>query len=152
MQRRMVLGGGLAGLAFGIVWPVWARGTDAVGVAAHHVALARAGAGLTALTLRPALTGMAQRQVLHMADRGAATHLDASGRDPQARAGLAGYSGQVLGEALAETFDGPVETVALWLDHAQTRAVLLDPAACDLGLAMRRGDDRRIWWTLVVAA
>jgi uncharacterized protein YkwD len=93
---------------------------------------------------------MARHQALHMAASGNTAHLDAEGRDPVARARQAGYEGRVLGEALAETWDGPLETVALWLSHDPTREVLLDPAARDLGLVMYRGDDGRMWWVLVV--
>jgi uncharacterized protein YkwD len=139
-------------MMIGIIRPGWSRAMEDRDEALRHLAQARAAAGLTPLTRRPALMEMARWQTRHMADQGAASHLDARGRDPQARAALAGYPGQVLGEALAETFDGPAETVALWLEHAQTRAVLLDPAARDLGLGMRRGNDGRMWWDLVVAA
>jgi len=152
MQRRTVLASGLAGLAAGAGLPVWARGLDGADVAMRHLAAARARAGVSALALRPVLVGLVRRQVRHMADLGGTTHLDAHGRNPQMRAGLAGYAGHILGEALAETFNGPAETVALWLAHAQTRAVLLDPEGRDLGLALHPGEDGRVWWDLVIGA
>jgi uncharacterized protein YkwD len=123
---------------------------DAVEMALHQLAVARDEAGLPALTRRASLQSMARHQALHMAASGNTAHLDAEGRDPVARARQAGYGGRVLGEALAETWDGPLETVALWLAHGLTREVLLDPAARDLGLVMYRGDDGRMWWDLAV--
>ena len=152
MQRRTVLGSGVVGLVVGIAWPTWAGGADEVELVREYLVEARAEAGLGALTLQSALMDMARQQTARMAALGSTTHLNGHGEDPRLRADRAGYVGQVLGEALAETFDGPMETMTFWLDHAATRAVLLDPAARDLGLAMRRGYDGRIWWDLVVGA
>jgi uncharacterized protein YkwD len=152
MRRRTVLGLGMAGLSAGVAWPAWACGLDEIDTALHQLAAARAQERLPGLTPQPALTAMSRHQVQHMAASSATTHLDAQNRDPVARAQQAGYGGRVLGEALAETWDGPAETVTLWLGHDPTRDVLLDPAARDLGLSLHRGDDGRMWWDLVVGA
>jgi uncharacterized protein YkwD len=152
MRRRTVLGIGTAGLAAGLLPALRPRGEAAVGPALRRLSAAREEARLPDLVLRPELTEMARLQARHMAVAGATTHLAADGGDPVARARRAGYAGRVLGEALAETREGPDETVATWLAHDATRDVLLDPEARDLGLVMVRGRDGRAWWDLVTGA
>jgi uncharacterized protein YkwD len=152
MRRRTVLASGAAGLAALILPTIGWRDGGEAGTALRHVAEARRTAMAPPLMPRPDLVRMARRQVLHMEAAGTTTHLGADGSDPVARARDAGYAGRILGEALAETHDGPAETVALWLAHAPTRDVLLDPGARDLGLVMHHGTDGRMWWNLVVGA
>lgn len=152
MQRRTVLGIGMAGLAVGILPIGESLANRDVDTALRVLVSARADAGLPQLTLQPDLSAAAQVHAWYMAGSGRASHIDAIGRDPVARARRTGYRGIILGEALAETFDGPVETVAFWLEHRPTREVLLDPAAWDLGLAMARDPDGRMWWDLILGA
>jgi uncharacterized protein YkwD len=106
--------------------------------------------GLAALARHPALDAMARRQAVHMAESGNATHLDVEGHDPAARGAAAGYAGSVLGETLAETWDGARETADLWFAHDGTRAVLLHPTARHVGLFGLRERDGLVWWDLVV--
>lgn len=153
MKRRTVLGGVVIGLAAGsfsgaLRWSSGAQGQQ-VSVAAHRLAAMRRQAGLRHLTHQPVLMEMGCRHVVHMADLGCASHHDAEGRDPVRRARKVGYAGRILGEVLAETYDAPSETIDVWLDHAPTHNVLMNPDARDLGLAMAFGRDGRRWWTLV---
>jgi uncharacterized protein YkwD len=95
---------------------------------------------------------MAQRHTAHMAELGAVSHFGPKGEEPPLRARLAGFSGHVLGETLAETEEGPLETMAFWLAHRPTRTVLMDPEARYVGVAAIMGHEPRIWWNLVTAA
>lgn len=154
MRRRTVLVAGLSGLlggAFPRIGPARAAET-AVAVAHRHVAAARHGAGLPALTPMAALDDMAWRQALHMRRVQETTHVAPDGGDPEARARAVRYPGPLLGEVLADTHDGPAETVALWLGHEATREVVLAPGGRHLGLAAATGRGGRTWWSLVVAA
>jgi uncharacterized protein YkwD len=113
---------------------------------------ARRAAGLTLPVIDPALSRSAQRQVAFMAAEGAASHFGAAGEDPNVRARQAGFAGRLLGEALAETYEGPEETIDTWLSQESTRDVLLDRTARRFGLAAVTGPDGRAWWLMVVAA
>jgi uncharacterized protein YkwD len=108
--------------------------------------------GLQTLQLRANLTEMARRQSFSMGLQGLATHFDETGRDPTARARQAGYPGLLLGETIADTYDGPVETLDLWLELDRTRAVLLNPAACEVGVFGSQNGMGRAWWVLVAGA
>jgi uncharacterized protein YkwD len=154
MRRRIFIGTGIA--ALGALVPFRSGAAHAaVGEAEirrllHRLAAVRRAEGLAALARHPALGDMARLHTMHVAALAQATHLDADGRDPVTRGAAAGYSGQVLGETLAETWDGPRETADLWLAHDGTRAVLLHPTARHVGLFGLRARDGLVWWDLVV--
>lgn len=154
MRRRTVICTGTAALAAGFLIPGTAAFADVGGYETRlllkTVATARREAGLTALTRDPALDDMARRHALHILRTRDATHFDAEGRNPAGRARQAGFAGAVLGETLAETYDGPRETGDLWLAHEGTRAVLLDPAACHCGICGLRESGGLVWWDLVI--
>jgi uncharacterized protein YkwD len=61
-----------------------------------------------------------------------------------------GYSGQLRGETISETYETELQTLAAWMDKADTRAVLLDPEANQMGIAWFQESDGKIWWTLVL--
>ena len=147
------MGIGVAGLVAGGLTAFPARAAirqDLVSMALSDLGAARHAAGLADLAQCPALTQAAALQAAYIARKGTAIHNAEDGGDPAQRARTVGYPGRVLGEALAETFEGPSETVAFWLAHDWTRPVLLDPAAREAGLVMHRGKDGRMWWDLLV--
>ena len=155
MRRRAVLGSGMAGL-LAVALPVFsgraAVREGGVAVALGPLEIARRDAGLADLQQSPALIEAALLQAGHMARAGIATHYAADGSDPVQRVRAVGYSGRVLGEALAETFEEPSRIVAFWLAHERTRPVLLNPDARQAGMVMHRSEDGRIWWDLLVGA
>ena len=55
----------------------------------------------------------------------------------------------MLGENISETFETELETLAAWIEQPETRAVLLDPAATDLGIGCFQTANGKIWWTVV---
>jgi uncharacterized protein YkwD len=156
MKRRAVLSMGAASLMVGsaVLIPRWplVEGTDQIDTAFQKLAQVRRDAGLPVLSQRSVLVEMGRRQGAHMERLGQTSHLDAEGCDPVVRAQQAGYQGRILGEALAETYYGPVETVDAWLLNDATNDVLMDPSAGDLGLALVVGQDGRRWWNLVTGA
>ena len=154
MRRRTVICTGTAALAAGFLIPGTAAFADVGGyetrLLLERVATARREAGLTALTRDPALDDMARRHALHILCTRDATHFDAEGRNPAGRARQAGFAGAVLGETLAETYDGPRETGDLWLAHETTRAVLMAEPGRLVGIAGLREATGLVWWDLVV--
>ena len=76
-------------------------------------------------------------------------HFGSDGSSPIDRAQRAGYSGRLLGENISETYESELETVAAWMQQADTRDVITDPDARDLGFAFYQEETGKIWWTMV---
>ena len=55
----------------------------------------------------------------------------------------------VRGENISETYENEVETLAAWMAQTDTRSVIMDPAARDLGIAWYQEPNGKIWWTLL---
>lgn len=110
----------------------------------------RVQAGLPAVRLHPKLSAMARTQAGWMQLSKQTTHIAADGADPAARGRHVGYPNRILGEALAGTPLGAADTYAVWMDHDATRAVLLDPAARDIGLCGICASSSEAWWSVVL--
>ena len=109
----------------------------------------RAAAGAPALRLNAELTAAAATHARHMAVQNRPWHFGSDGSSPIDRARAAGYRGAVLGEAISETYESELETIAAWMARADTRSVIVDPSARDLGVAFFQEPSGKIWWTLV---
>ena len=79
-------------------------------------------------------------------------HFGSDGSSPLDRAARVGYSGQLLGENISETYESELETLAAWMEMPDTRSVILDPRATDLGFDWFQEPNGKIWWTLVLGA
>ena len=115
-----------------------------------HVNNLRAGAGAPPLVLRPELTAAAAAHARDMAARNRVSHVGSDGSLPVARAAAAGYRGTVLGETIAETYQGEDATITAWMGRADTRDAIIDPRARDLGVAFHQDPDGKVWWALVL--
>lgn len=76
-------------------------------------------------------------------------HFGSDGSSPLLRVQRAGYGGRLMGELISETFETELVTLAAWMREPDTRAVLLDPAARELGFAWFQEPGGKIWWTLL---
>lgn len=76
-------------------------------------------------------------------------HFGSDGSSPLVRVQRAGYAGGLLGELISETYETELETLANWTKQPDTRAVLLDPAANEIGFAWYQEPNGKIWWTLI---
>jgi uncharacterized protein YkwD len=74
------------------------------------------------------------------------------GSSPIDRMQRVGYSGRYLGEAISESFETETETLAAWMERDDTRRIILDPAARDMGFSWYQEDNGKIWWDLVMGA
>lgn len=151
VQRRTLLGMGTAAFATCLL-PQGAWAEDAARLVLSWLSVHRRNAGLPELAPHPALVEMAQRQAFHMQRIGEVSHTSPDGLAPPGRALQTGYEGRVLGEALAESRTGPVETVDYWLAEKATRAVLLDPEARNIGVFGLFTSRKSAFWDLVVGA
>ena len=79
-------------------------------------------------------------------------HFGSDGSAPLDRVRRPGYPGTMLGENISETFENEVETLAAWLGQEDTRAVIMDPGAKNLGFAWFQEPSGKIWWTLLTGS
>ena len=66
------------------------------------------------------------------------------------RAQRAGYRGAFVGELISETFETEVETVNSWMTEPETRQVILDRRANELGVGWHQDPNGKLWWTVVL--
>ena len=111
-------------------------------------ALRTAGAA-PALALDPSLTAAAATHSRDMAAQNRPWHFGSDGSSPPARAARAGYRGAFRGEAISESFDTELETLAAWMEDPGSRDVILDPAAREMGLGWHQKRSGKLWWTLM---
>ncbi|MDR5652625.1 CAP domain-containing protein [Ruixingdingia sedimenti] len=76
-------------------------------------------------------------------------HFGSDGSSPLDRVRRAGYPGMMLGELISETYETELETLAAWTKDPDTRTILLQPEARDLGFAYYQEPNGKIWWTLL---
>lgn len=110
----------------------------------------RSAAGLARVQLSAELTAAAATHARDMAMQNRPWHFGSDGSSPIDRARVAGYRGTVLGEAISETYEAELETIAAWMGRADTRDVITDPNARDLGVGFFQEPSGKIWWALVV--
>lgn len=77
-------------------------------------------------------------------------HWGSDGSSPILRAQRAGYQGAFIGELISETFETEIETVNAWMVEPETRQVILDPRATDVGVGWHQDENGKLWWTVVL--
>lgn len=115
----------------------------------ENVNVLRQAAGAQPMQINAQLNDAAAAHSRDMAKQGRPWHFGSDGSSPLDRAARAGYRGRVVGENISETYETELETIAAWMQEPDTRAVLLDRAARDLGFSFYQEDTGKIWWTLV---
>jgi len=112
----------------------------------------RSAAGAAPLQLNAQLTAAAATHSRDMSVQNRPWHFGSDGSSPIDRARRAGYPGSVLGENISESFETELVTLAAWMDQPDTRDVILNPQARDMGFAWFQEANGKIWWTLVTGA
>lgn len=110
----------------------------------------RAQRGLPQLAFSQALNSAAATHARDMSLQKRAWHFGTDRSNPQTRAQRAGFGGLVIGENIAETFDGDLATLQDWLDEPGASAIMLSPAATSLGLGWFRETSGKLWWVQLV--
>ena len=77
-------------------------------------------------------------------------HFGSDGSSPIERVQRVGFSGQLVGENISETYETEIETLGAWMDKPDTRRVILSPDADRLGFAWYQESSGKIWWTLIL--
>ena len=55
-----------------------------------------------------------------------------------------------LGENISETYENEIATLSGWMQTRDTRDVLMDPTAKELGMGWFQEPGNKIWWTALV--
>ncbi|MEZ5777251.1 MAG: CAP domain-containing protein [Paracoccaceae bacterium] len=109
----------------------------------------RRSVGAQPLTLNAQLTAAAATHSRDMSVQNRPWHFGSDGSSPIVRVQRTGYQGRMLGENISETYETEIETLSAWMELPDTRAVVLDPAARDVGFAWFQEPNGKIWWTLL---
>jgi uncharacterized protein YkwD len=109
----------------------------------------RSEAGLQPVQVNSELTAAARTHARDMAVQKRAWHFGSDGTSPKDRAERAGYSGEVLGENISESYDSEFTLIQSWINDPTTRRVMLNPAANEIGLGWFEETSGKRWWVEV---
>ena len=112
----------------------------------------RRAAGLPEVRLNAELDAAAATHSRDMSIQNRPWHFGSDGSSPIDRAKRVGYQGEFLGENISETYETELETLAAWMERPDTRRVIMDPQAREIGFAWFQEPNGKIWWTLVTGA
>ena len=106
--------------------------------------------GAPALALSSELNAAAETHSRDMSRQNRPWHFGSDGSSPIDRVRRSGYSGRLIGENISETYESELETLSAWMNQPETREVILDRRARDMGFYWFQESNGKIWWTLVV--
>lgn len=106
--------------------------------------------GLGQVSLDSSLNAAAETHSRDMARQGRPWHFGSDGSSPVVRVFRAGYAKRMLGENISESYETETETLTAWMSLPETREVIMNKQAEDLGFAYYQQPDGKIWWTLVM--
>lgn len=112
----------------------------------------RTAAGKTPLELDSNLTAAAATHSRDMSVQNRPWHFGSDGSSPLDRVVRAGYSGQLVGENISETYENESETLAAWMQTPSTRDVVLAQRARKMGFSWFQEPSGKIWWTMVTGS
>lgn len=110
----------------------------------------RAASGAPAVILHPQLNAAAGAHARDMAAQNRAWHFGSDGSSPIDRVKRQGYMGQLIGENISETYENDTDTLNAWMQTRDTRDVIMDPNARNLGMSWFQEPSGKIWWVLVM--
>ena len=110
----------------------------------------RTSSGVGKVSLNSRLNAAAATHSRDMSIQNRPWHFGSDGSSPLDRVKRVGYSGQLSGEIISETYETELETLSAWMKDKNTRRVLLDADATELGFSWYQEISGKIWWTLVL--
>jgi len=105
--------------------------------------------GSAPLKLSSELNAAAKTHARDMSVQNRPWHFGSDGSSPLDRVARVGYQGRMIGENISETYETELQTLSAWMEAPETRDVILDPRARDLGFAWFQESSGKIWWTLI---
>ncbi|SPF79076.1 hypothetical protein ALP8811_03010 [Aliiroseovarius pelagivivens] len=112
----------------------------------------RAAAGAGPMQLNSKLNAAAKTHAQDMSLQNRPWHFGSDGSSPVDRARRVGYTGLYLGETISETFESELQTLSAWMANHDTRRIIMDPRARNLGFSWHQESNGKIWWVLEVGA
>jgi uncharacterized protein YkwD len=109
----------------------------------------RSAKGLQPMQLNAQLNAAAATHSRDMSVQNRPWHFGSDGSSPLDRVQRVGYTGTLLGELISETFQSDLETLSDWMKQPDTRAVIMDPAANEMGFDWFQETNGKVWWTMV---
>lgn len=110
----------------------------------------RQAAGIAPVELDSKLTAAAATHSRDMSNQNRPWHFGSDGSSPIDRVKRVGYTGEMLGENISETYETELETLAAWMDQPNTRNVILERRATKMGFSYYQEPKGKIWWTMVM--
>ncbi len=110
----------------------------------------RQAAGAAPVTLNAQLRAAAATHSRDMSIQNRPWHFGSDGSSPLDRVARVGYGGKLIGENISETYESELETLAAWMEMPDTRSVILDRRAQQMGFAWFQERNGKIWWTLIL--
>lgn len=108
----------------------------------------RQAAGVPAVQLDPRLNAAALTHSRDMSRQNRPWLFGSDGSSPLDRVRRVGFTGQLLGENISESYETEIETLAAWMNQSNTRSVILDPNARLMGFAWYQEPAGKLWWTM----
>lgn len=112
----------------------------------------RGNAGVGPVAFNAQLNAAAATHARDMAVQNRPWHFGSDGSSPIDRVARVGYTGQFRGETISETYETELETLAAWMENPDTRNVIMDASATEMGFSWFQEDNGKVWWTLVMGA
>ena len=110
----------------------------------------RQAAGAAPVTLNPQLNAAAATHSRDMSNQNRPWHFGSDGSSPLDRVRRVGYTGQMLGENISETYETELETLGAWMAQPDTKRIIMAPDARERGFSWFQEDRGKIWWTMVM--
>lgn len=108
----------------------------------------RAAAGVPQVQLDAKLNAAAETHSRDMSGQNRPWVFGSDGSSPLDRARRVGFNGRVLGENISESYETELETLAAWMNQANSRIVILNADARRMGIAWFQDPTGKLWWTL----
>lgn len=112
----------------------------------------RSAKGIQAVSFNAALNAASLTHSRDMAVQNRPWHFGSDGSSPLLRVQRVNYAGTFLGEVISETFQTELETLSAWMADPDTRSIILDPRAREIGFAWFQEPSGKIWWTMLTGA
>lgn len=112
----------------------------------------RQASGAGAVALDAKLNAAAATHSRDMSVQNRPWHFGSDASSPLDRVARVGYTGLMLGENISETYETELETLAAWMQQPDTRAVILDDRATNIGFAWFQESNGKIWWTMILGS
>ncbi len=112
----------------------------------------RQASGASPVQMNAKLNAAAETHSRDMSRQGRPWHFGSDGSSPLDRVARTGFPGTMLGENISETFESELETLSAWMEQPDTRNVILDRRAANLGFAWHQEPNGKIWWVLLLGS